>query len=268
MLVDLKPTGQGYMEDLYHAGGLSRAARNCAAARPDCLTVTGHTLGEHIAAAPAPFQQDVIRAVRHPIYAGGAMAVLRGNLAPHGAIIKQLGGRPEAVAAQRPRGGVLDRSPISPRGSTIPTLDVKADDVIVLQNAGPKGAPGMPEAGYIPIPKKLLQQGVKDMVRISDARMSGTAFGTIVLHISPEAAVGGPLGLVRNGDRIKLDTAGRTLSLLVDDSELEARRNSMPPPPSGEGRRGYERLYFETVTQAEHGCDFDFAMPKITRTIP
>jgi dihydroxy-acid dehydratase len=149
-----------------------------------------------------------------------------------------------------------------------PDLDVAPDDVIVLQNAGPKGAPGMPEAGYVPIPRKLLQHGVKDMVRISDARMSGTAFGTIVLHVSPESAIGGPLGLVRDGDRITLDTAGRRLNLLVDETELAARRKNLPPPASGEGRRGYERLYFETVTQAERGCDFSFAIPKITRTIP
>ncbi len=151
-------------------------------------------------------------------------------------------------------------------GSISADLDVKADDILVLQGAGPKGAPGMPEAGYIPIPKKLAAQGVKDMVRISDARMSGTAFGTIVLHISPESAIGGPLALARTGDTIRLDTAGRRIDLLVDDAELARRRAALAPAPTGEGRRGYEKLWFDTVTQAEQGCDFDFAIPPITRT--
>ena len=143
-----------------------------------------------------------------------------------------------------------------------PDLDVTADDVLVLRNAGPKGAPGMPEAGYIPIPKKLARAGVKDMVRISDARMSGTAFGTIVLHITPEAADGGPLGLVRNGDRIRLDAEGRRIDLLVDDAELAARRAAwVPPPPHPGSDRGYLRLYIEQVTQADQGCDFAFCIP-------
>jgi dihydroxy-acid dehydratase len=268
VLIDLKPTGQGYMEDLYHAGGLVPMLREI---KPlldlSCMTVTGKTLGENIEAAPSNFKQDVIRPFSNPIYSGGAMAVLRGNLAPEGAIIKQAAAN-QALLQHTGRAVVF--SSLADLAARIddPNLDVTADDIIVLQNAGPKGGPGMPEAGYIPIPKKLLQQGVKDMVRISDARMSGTAFGTIVLHISPEAAVGGPLALVRNGDRIRLDTAGRQISLLVDDAELEARRKALPQPPSGEGRRGYERLYFETVTQAEQGCDFSFAIPKITKRIP
>jgi dihydroxy-acid dehydratase len=268
VLIDLKPTGQGYMEDLYHAGGLVPMLREI---KPlldlSCMTVTGKTLGENLDAAPAPFQQNVIRPFANPIYSGGAMAVLRGNLAPQGALIKQ------AAAAQhllQHTGRAVVFSSLADLAARIdsPDLDVTPDDVLVLQNAGPKGAPGMPEAGYLPIPKKLLQQGVKDMVRMSDARMSGTAFGTIVLHVSPESAVGGPLGLVRNGDMIRLDTAGRSISLLVDDQELAARRTALPAAPSGEGRRGYERLYFETVTQAEQGCDFAFMIPKITRTIP
>jgi dihydroxy-acid dehydratase len=268
VLIDLKPTGQGYMEDLYHAGGLVPMLREIKGLLDlDALTVTGKTLGENLDAAPPNFAQDVIRPFANPIYSGGAMAVLRGNLAPQGAIIKQ------AAAAQhllQHTGRAVVFSSLADMAARIdaPGLDVAPDDILVLQNAGPKGAPGMPEAGYLPIPKKLLQQGVKDMVRISDARMSGTAFGTIVLHISPEAAIGGPLGLVRNGDRIRLDTASRAIDLLVDDEELDARRKAMPPPPSGEGRRGYERLYFETVTQAEQGCDFSFMIPKITKTIP
>jgi dihydroxy-acid dehydratase len=146
---------------------------------------------------------------------------------------------------------------------------VAADDVLVLQNAGPKGAPGMPESGYLPIPRKLARQGVKDMVRISDARMSGTAFGTIVLHISPESAVGGPLGLVRTGDRIRLDTAARRIDLLIDAAELAARRSTWQPPPArAEDARGYRRLFLESVEQAEHGCDFTFLKPPATRRSP
>jgi dihydroxyacid dehydratase/phosphogluconate dehydratase len=268
VLIDLKPTGQGYMEDLYHAGGLVPMLREIKGLLDlDCMTVTGKTLGENLDAAPSNYKQDVIRPFDNPIYAGGAMAVLRGNLAPQGALIKQAAANQQLL---QHTGRAVVFSSLADLAARIdsPDLDVKADDVIVLQNAGPKGAPGMPEAGYIPIPKKLLQQGVKDMVRISDARMSGTAFGTIVLHISPESAIGGPLGLVRNGDTIRLDTAKREISLLVDDKELEARRKALAPPPSGEGRRGYERLYFETVTQAEQGCDFSFAIPKVTKSIP
>ena len=268
VLIDLKPTGQGYMEDLYHAGGLVPMLREIAPLLDlSAMTVTGKTLGENLDAAPSNFPQDVIRPFANPIYSGGAMAVLRGNLAPNGAIIKQ------AAAAQQllqHTGRAVVFTSLADMAARIdsPDLDVTADDILVLQNAGPKGAPGMPEAGYLPIPKKLLQQGVKDMVRVSDARMSGTAFGTIVLHISPEAAIGGPLGLVHNGDRIRLDTAGRQLSLLVDDAELEARRKAMPPAPTGAGKRGYERLYFDSVTQAEQGCDFDFAIPEITKSVP
>ena len=261
VLIDLKPTGQGYMEDLYHAGGLVPMLREIAPLLDlSCMTVTGKSLGENLDAAPSSFKQDVIRPFANPIYSGGAMAVLRGNLAPGGALIKQAAAN-QALLQHTGRAVVFKSLADLAARIDSPDLDVTADDILVMQNAGPKGAPGMPEAGYIPIPKKLLQQGVKDMVRISDARMSGTAFGTIVLHISPESAIGGPLGLVRDGDRITLDTAGRQINLLVDDKAL-------PAAPSGEGRRGYERLYFETVTQAEQGCDFNFSIPKITRTIP
>ena len=268
VLIDLKPTGQGYMEDLYHAGGLVPMLREI---KPlldlTCLTVTGKTLGENIDAAPPSWKQDIIRPTSNPIYSGGAMAVLRGNLAPQGAIIKQAAANQKLL--QHTGRAVVFKS-LADLAARIDdaNLNVTPDDVLVLQNAGPKGAPGMPEAGYLPIPKKLLQQGVKDMVRISDARMSGTAFGTIVLHISPEAAVGGPLALVRNGDQIQLDTAKRRLDLLVDEPVLEERRKEIMRLPASDDRRGYERLYFETVTQAEHGCDFRFAIPKVTRTIP
>ena len=268
VLIDLKPTGQGYMEDLYRAGGLVPLMRELAPLMDmSCLTVTGRTLAENLATASAPFKQDLVRPFSNPIHTGGAMAVLRGNLAPAGAIIKQSAATPSLLQHE---GRAVVFSSLADLAARIddPSLDVQPEDVLILQNAGPKGAPGMPEAGYIPIPRKLLQRGVKDMVRISDARMSGTAFGTIVLHVSPEAAAGGPLALVRSGDRIRLDTAGRMLSLLVDNGELARRDREREPPASVTDRRGYERLWFETVTQAEEGCDFSFAIPKITRTIP
>jgi dihydroxy-acid dehydratase len=267
VLVDLKPTGQGYMEDLHRAGGLTPMLRELRHLLDlNCLTVTGKSLGDNIEAAPKAWKQDVVKPFAAPVFKNGAMAVLRGNLAPGGAIIKQ------AAAAQHllqheGRAVVFASLPDLAARLDSPDLDVKADDILVLQNAGPKGAPGMPEAGYIPIPKKLAAQGVKDMVRISDARMSGTAFGTIVLHISPESAVGGPLALVRTGDRIRLDTAGRRIDLLVDDAELARRRATLPPVPSGDGRRGYEKLWFDSVTQAERGCDFDFMIPPLTRRL-
>jgi dihydroxy-acid dehydratase len=268
VLVDLKPTGQGYMEDLHRAGGLTPILRELTALLDlNCLTVTGQTLGDNIAAAPKAWAQDVVKPFVTPVYKAGAMAVLRGNLAPEGAIIKQ------AAAAQhllQHIGRAVVFTSLADLAARLdsPDLDVNADDILVLQNAGPKGAPGMPEAGYIPIPKKLLAAGVKDMVRISDARMSGTAFGTIVLHMSPESAVGGPLALVRSGDQIRLDTAARRIDLLVNDAELAKRRSELAPPPSGTGKRGYAKLYFDTVTQAERGCDFEFAIPPITQSIP
>ncbi|HEX6957684.1 MAG TPA: IlvD/Edd family dehydratase [Ferrovibrio sp.] len=268
VLVDLKPTGQHYMEDLYKAGGLMPILRELAPMlEQDCLTVAGRTLGEIIAAAPPSWPQTVIRPLKQPVYKNGAMAVLRGNLAPDGAIIKQAAAT-QSLLQHEGRAVVFDGLADLAARLDAPDLDVTPDDILVLRNAGPKGAPGMPEAGYIPIPKKLAQQGVKDMVRISDARMSGTAYGTIVLHIAPESAAGGPLALVKTGDRIRLDTAGRRIDLLVEEAELEKRRAALPPLPSGEGRRGYERLYFDTVTQAERGCDFDFAIPEITKKVP
>jgi dihydroxy-acid dehydratase len=258
VLVDLKPTGQGYMEDLHRAGGLIPMLRELGTLIDlSAPTVTGKSLGENLAAQAKPYAQDVVKPFARPVYPNGAMAILRGNLAPGGAVIKQ------AAADQRllqheGRAVVFDGLPDMAARLDAPDLDVRADDILVLRNAGPKGAPGMPEAGYIPIPKKLAAQGVKDMVRISDARMSGTAFGTIVLHITPESALGGPLALVRTGDRIRLDTAGRRIDLLVDAAELSRRRASLAPAPSGDGRRGYERLWFDHVTGADQGCDFDF----------
>ncbi len=192
------------------------------------------------------------------------MAVLRGNLAPRGAIIKQSAATP-ALLQHTGRAVVFDSVEDMTLRIDSPDLDVAADDVLVLRNAGPIGAPGMPEAGYLPIPKKLAVQGVKDMVRLSDARMSGTAFGTIALHLVPEAAAGGPLALVRNGDRISLDVDGRRLDLLVDDAELERRREALAgagsPGAAAAPERGYAALFHRTVLQADEGCDFDFLVP-------
>ncbi len=256
VLVDLKPSGQHYMEDLYRAGGLAPILRELGdSLNLDCLTVSGRTLREDIDAAEPDWGQQVVKTKANPIYKEGGIAVLRGNLAPGGAIIKQ-----SAAAILQHEGRAVVFSSLEDMAERLdsPNLDVKADDVLVLQNAGPKGAPGMPESGYIPIPKKLAQAGVKDMVRISDARMSGTAFGSIVLHCTPEAAVGGPLGLVRNGDRIRLDVANRSLMLLVDDAELEKRKADFKPPYHAGQERGYLKLYLDEVTQADTGADFEF----------
>ena len=258
VLVDLKPSGQHYMEDLFRAGGLVTVLREIAdLIDKDCLTITGRTLGEDMELQPGSWAQDAVRPVSDPIHSGGGIRLLRGNLAPNGAIIKQAAATP---ALLRHKGRAVVFTSLADMAERLddPQLDVTADDVIVLQNAGPKGAPGMPEAGYIPIPKKLAAAGVKDMVRISDARMSGTAFGAIVLHVSPESAVGGPLGLVRDGDIITLDVAAGTLSLDVDDAELQTRRAAWVPPAHVHVKRGYAKLYFDEVLQAEDGCDFNF----------
>ncbi|MER8613892.1 IlvD/Edd family dehydratase [Mesorhizobium sp. M0435] len=262
VLVDLKPSGQHYMEDLFKAGGLTAILREIEhLIDKDCLTVTGRSLGENLAAQPQSWPNDVVRPISNPIHKGGGIRVLRGNLAPNGAIIKQAAASP---ALLKHSGRAVVFTSLEDMAARIDSadLDVKADDVLVLQNAGPKGAPGMPEAGYIPIPRKLAAAGVKDMVRISDARMSGTAFGAIVLHVSPEAAVGGPLALVRDGDNIELDVERGVLALLVDDELLRQRRAEWRPPSHAAARRGYARLHFEQVLQAEDGCDFNFLRAK------
>ncbi|MBT7509709.1 MAG: dihydroxy-acid dehydratase [Rhodospirillaceae bacterium] len=259
VLVDLKPSGQFYMEDLHRAGGLAPVLRELKdLLELDALTVTGRTLGEEIDALPASYPQNVVRPFDDPLYPGGGMAVLRGNLAPDGAVIKQAAADP-ALLVHEGRAVVFTSLADMAERMDDPNLDVTENDVLVLQNAGPIGAPGMPEAGYIPIPKKLAERGVKDMVRISDARMSGTAFGTIILHVAPEAAIGGPLGLVRNGDTIRLDVPNRVLELNVDESELAERRADWTAPPPHRGaERGYLNLFLDAVTQAPEGCDFEF----------
>ncbi len=269
VLVDLKPTGQHYMEDLEKAGGVITILREL---RPllktGALTITGKALGESIDAAPPGWKQDVVRPFASPIFKEGGIAVLRGNLAPGGAIVKQSAATP-GLLQHEGRAVVFDSlEDLAARIDSL-ELDVAADDILVLRNAGPKGAPGMPEAGYLPIPKRLAQRGVKDMVRISDARMSGTAFGSIVLHVTPEAAVGGPLALVKSGDRIRLDVAKRALELLVPAAELDARRSAWKPPGARAGdERGYRRLFLETVQQADRGCDFEFLSRPVIARVP
>ncbi|MFC7735707.1 IlvD/Edd family dehydratase [Roseomonas sp. GCM10028921] len=257
VLVDLKPSGDHYMEHLHHAGAVPRLLQELEPFLDlDAPTVMGGTLRDYMSLAEEVPGQTVIRPRDNPLKRTGGMAVLRGNLCPGGAVIKHAAATP-ALLQHEGRAVVFTSVEDMTNRIDDPSLDVTADDVLVLQNAGPKGAPGMPEAGYLPIPRKLAQAGVKDMVRISDARMSGTAFGTIVLHITPEAAVGGPLGLVRTGDRIRLDTANRRIDLLVDEAELERRAADFTPPRPAP-RRGYAKLFHDTVLQADRGCDFDF----------
>ena len=262
MLVNLKPSGIYYMEDLWKAGGLTTILREIEELlNLDCPTVSGSTLGENLAQMPPGWDQDVVMPRSAPLCAESSMVVLRGNLAPNGAVLKQSAANQDLLIHEGRAVVFEDMEDLAGRVDS-PDLDVAPEDVLILRNIGPKGAPGMPEAGYIPIPKKLAQQGVKDMVRISDGRMSGTAFGTIVLHVSPESADGGPLALVQTGDRIRLDTPNRTLELLVDEDEMNVRLRSIQPPPKHVGSdRGYLNLYLNEVTQAEEGADFRFLIP-------
>jgi dihydroxy-acid dehydratase len=259
VLVDLKPSGAHYMPDFHDAGGVPRLMKELGGSlRLDARTITGATIGEVVSGAADVAGQSVIRPIADPVKARGAIAALFGNLAPRGAIIKQSAASP-ALMRHQGRAVVFDSVEDMAARIDDPALDVAAGDVLVLRNAGPKGAPGMPEAGYLPIPKKLAAAGVRDMVRISDARMSGTAFGTIVLHVTPEAADGGPLAIVRTGDTIVLDVAARRLDLAIPDDEFAARMGAVaakPRPASSE--RGYARLFHDHVLQADEGADFDF----------
>ncbi|CCE01493.1 IlvD/Edd family dehydratase [Bradyrhizobium sp. STM 3809] len=263
VLVDLKPSGDHYMEHFHHAGGVPKLMKQLGDLIDlDCRSVTGQSLRDIVAAAEDVPGQDVIRSRDDAIKPEGGLAVLRGNLAPRGAVIKHSAASPKLLQ-HTGRAVVFESVEDMTLRVDDPDLDVSADDVLVLRNAGPKGAPGMPEAGYLPIPKKLARGGTKDMVRISDARMSGTAFGTIVLHITPESAVGGPLALVRTGDMIRLDVAKRSIDLLVDDAELDRRRASLSQAATPDwAERGYAHLFHETILQADDGCDFDFMRRK------
>jgi dihydroxy-acid dehydratase len=258
VLVNLKPVGQGYMEDFYAAGGLEGVLRALAPKLAlETVDITGQSLAARLAAPLAdPIDRAVIRTPDEPLDPKGGLIALRGTLAPGGAVLKRAAASPALLEHE---GRAVVFSSLEDLAARIddPDLEVAPDDVLVLQNAGPASPSGMPEAGYLPIPRKLARQGVKDMVRISDARMSGTAFGTIVLHVTPEATLGGPLALVRTGDRIRLSASAKSIDLIVDAAELEARRKALPPPaPVPE--RGYARLYAQSVLPAPEGCDFDF----------
>ncbi len=257
VLVDLKPTGQHYMSDLHAAGGLGVVLSELKALlHLDCMTVAGETLGERLAQDPDWVDRSVIRTLQDPYQKQGGLVALHGSLAPNGAILKRSAADP-ALFEREGRAVVFSSLDDLAARVDDPALDVAPEDFLVLQNAGPKSGYAMPEAGYLPIPAKLARAGLKDMVRISDARMSGTAYGTIVLHVSPEAAVGGPLALARNGDRVRLSVKERRIDLLVPEDELSKRKASWKPPVTTPAR-GYAKLYMEHVLQAEHGCDFDF----------
>jgi dihydroxy-acid dehydratase len=262
VLVNLKPVGNGYMEDFCSAGGMGALLREL---KPllhlDCMTVTGETLGERLEGDDLSYvDRTIIAPLDKPLEPVGGLVALFGNLAPKGAILKRSAADASLFEHE---GRAVVFSSLSDLAARIddPSLDVGPQDMLVLQNAGPHAPECMPEAGYLPIPKKLAQRGVKDMVRISDARMSGTAFGTIVLHVTPDAASGGPLGVVRNGDRIRLSVKQRRIDLLVDDAKLKKRAAAAPPPPP-KPERGYAKLFAEQILGADEGCDFRFLMPK------
>ena len=258
VLVDLKPTGLHYMEDLAAAGGIPAVMRELSSLlHLDCETVTGETVGDRIDSAGKWVDRTVIREIKDPIQTTGGLVMLFGNLAPGGAVIKRSAADPRLFERE---GRCVVFTSLDDLAARIddPDLDVTADDFLVLRNAGPKSAAAMPEAGYLPIPKKLARDGVKDMVRISDARMSGTAFGTIVLHVTPDAASGGPVALAQTGDRIRLSVRERRLDLLVGETELERRRSLLPGSPAPSSTRGYSWLYDNFITQANEGCDFTF----------
>ncbi len=267
VVVDLKPSGKDFMEDLYRAGGMTRVMKELLGSlHLDAPTVAGMTLGEVIEAVPSGWPQDVVRPIDDPLFAGASLVVLTGSLAPNGALIKQSAADP-ALLEHTGRAIVFDGLEDMATRIDDPAVGARAEDILILRNAGPIGAPGMPEAGYIPIPRYLAEQGVKDMVRISDARMSGTAFGSIVLHVSPEAAIGGPLGLVETGDTVRLSVKDRALDLDVDQATLDARA-AKKPALHAHTERGYRKLFLDTVQQVEHGCDFEFMRPEITKSVP
>jgi dihydroxy-acid dehydratase len=257
VIANVRPSGDKYlMEDFYYAGGLpALMTRIRDHLHLDAMTVSGQTLGENIAGAEV-YHDDVIRSVDNPIYAEGALAVLKGNLAPDGCVIKPSACDPRYLKHTGPA-LVFDDYPSMKAAIEDEDLDVTADHILILRNAGPQGGPGMPEWGMLPIPKKLVKQGVRDMLRLSDARMSGTSYGACILHVSPEAYIGGPLALVRTGDMISVDVAERAISLNVSDEELERRRAAWArPEPRFE--RGYGWMFTRHIKQAHEGCDFDF----------
>ena len=255
-ILNLKPSGEFLMEDFFYAGGLPALLNEL---RPllhmDAMTVTGRTLGENVSGT-INHNPDLIRSLDEPLNSEGGLAVVYGSLAPSGAVIKPTAASPDLLT-HRGRALVFDDHDDMEHRIDVPDLDVNPEDVLVMRNAGPQGGPGMPEWGFLPLPKKLLQRGIRDMVRLSDARMSGTAFGTVVVHVTPESASGSPLAAVRDGDIIELDVANRRLDLLVDEREVQ-RRLAEVPPQKPHFTRGYGAMYSQHVMQADKGCDFDF----------
>jgi dihydroxy-acid dehydratase len=265
-LANLMPSGKFLMEDFCYAGGLPGLIRRLEAViHQDALTVNGHTLWDNCKRAEV-FDDDVIRPWNNPVAPNGGVKVLRGSLAPSGAVIKPSAATP-SLLKHRGRAVVFEDIDDFKARIDSPDLDVLPEDILVLKNCGPKGYPGFPEVGNMPLPKKLLEQGITDMVRISDARMSGTAYGTVVLHTAPEAAIGGPLALVQSGDFIELDVARGSLDLIVPEEELEARRATFSPPPT-RSDRGYAQLYHDRVLGADRGVDFDFLVGKSGAAVP
>ena len=265
LIANVRPSGKDYlMEDFYFAGGL-RALMKQIESRLDCsaLTVTGRSMGENLEGAKV-YNEDVIRSLDNPVYAEGSLAVLRGNLCPDGAVIKPAASDPKFHVHEGPA-LVFDSYPEMKAAIDDENLDVTPDHVLVLRNAGPLGGPGFPEWGMLPIPKALIKKGHRDMVRISDARMSGTSYGACVLHVAPESFVGGPLALLKTGDIVRLDLPARRLDMLVSEEEIESRRAAwQPPAPRYE--RGYGYLFSKHVTQADEGCDFDFLQTDFGRS--
>lgn len=257
MLANIRPSGKEYlMEDFFYAGGLLAMMKQISdRLDTSCMTVAGTTVGENVAKADV-YNDDVIRPLSNPVYHEGSLAVLRGNLCPDGAIIKPAACDPKYHVHEGPA-LVFDSYPDMKAAVDDETLDITPDTVMVLRNAGPQGGPGFPEWGMLPIPKALLKQGHRDMLRISDARMSGTSYGACVLHVAPESFVGGPLALLRTGDIVRLDLPNRRLDMLVDDAEIQARRNAWTPPEP-RFQRGWGWMFSKHVGQADTGCDFDY----------
>jgi dihydroxy-acid dehydratase len=256
VVANLRPSGKYLMEDFFYAGGLRAMLGNIGSLLDlSCMTITGKSLGENIAGAKV-HNADVIRTLETPIAAAGGLVILRGNLAPEGAVMKPIAAEAHLLKHEG-RAVVFDSYAEMIARIDDPKLEVDASSVLVLRNAGPKGGPGMPEWGQLPIPKKLLKEGVRDMLRISDARMSGTSYGACVLHVAPESFVGGPLALLREGDVIRLDVAARRIDMVVSDEELQKRKTQWRAA-EGVYPRGYARLFLEHITQAHEGCDFDF----------
>jgi dihydroxy-acid dehydratase len=258
VLANVKPSGKFLMEDFSYAGGVPAVMKEIAPRlHLEALTASGKTLGENISRS-ACFNREVIKPLSQPLYPEGGLVVLGGNLAPCGAVIKQSASSPHLLQ-HKGKAVVFENNRDLLARIDDPHLEVDEDSILVLKHAGPKGAPGMPEWGHLPIPAKLLKAGVKDMVRLSDARISGTSFGTIVVHIAPEAALGGALAIVKDGDEIELDVDEKRLELLLPEAEIRARLAQWTPP-AAHYSRGYGRMYLEHILQAHQGCDFDFLL--------